>query len=58
MVSIVKSATVQPGELKPNDKDIETISWITPEKLISSFIAFGVPTEAINKFQSKLKLLK
>ncbi|PIS00054.1 hypothetical protein COT86_00710 [Candidatus Collierbacteria bacterium CG10_big_fil_rev_8_21_14_0_10_43_36] len=55
---IVKSASVQPGELNPNDKDIETISWITPEKLISSFIAFGIPTEAITKFQSKLKLLK
>lgn len=54
----VKSASVQLGDLKPNDKDIETISWITPEKLISSFIAFGVPAEAISKFQSKLKLLK
>ena len=55
---IVKSASVKPGELKPNDKDIETITWITPEKLIASFIAFGVPAEAISKFQTKLKLLK
>ncbi len=55
---VVKSASVQPGELRPNDKDIEIISWITPEKLISSFIAYGIPTEAITKFQSKLKSLK
>lgn len=54
----VKSASVQLGDLKPNDNDIETISWITPEKLISSFMSFGVPAEAISKFQSKLKLLK
>lgn len=53
----VKSASVQSGDSKPNDKDIEKVSWITPEKLISSFIAFGVPPEAIAKFQSKLKLL-
>lgn len=54
----VKLASVQSGDPKPNDKDIEIISWVTPEKLISSFTEFGVPTEAINKFQSKLKLLK
>lgn len=53
----VKLASVQLGNLKPNDKDIETISWITPEKLIASFIAFGIPAEAISKFQSKLALL-
>src|SRR3989339_1066494 len=54
----VKSASIQPGVPMPNDKDIERVDWIMPEKLISSFMAFGVPVEAINKFQSKLKLLK
>lgn len=53
----VKLASVQLGNLKPNDKDIETVSWITPEKLVASFIAFGIPTEAISKFQSKMALL-
>lgn len=54
----VKLASVQLGNLKPNDKDIETVSWITPEKLVASFIAFGIPTEAISKFQSKIGIVK
>lgn len=52
----VKSASVQPGDLMPNDKDIETISWITPKKLVASFITFGIPIDVISKFQSKLAL--
>lgn len=51
---IVKFASIKPGDPRPNDKDIETVSWITPDKLVHSFKAFGVPAEAIKKFQSKL----
>lgn len=54
---IVKFASAQPGDPKPNDKDIELVSWITTDKLVLSFKAFGVPAEAIKKFQSKLTLI-
>jgi len=51
---IVRKAETKDYLPNPQDKDIEKVGWITPQKLIHSFNKFNIPKPAIQKFINKL----
>lgn len=51
---IVRQAEIKKYLPNPQDRDIEKVGWITPQKLIQSLKKFNIPDQETEKFAKKL----